>query len=79
MKAFLTLEIRKSVLKLAFAFSNPDFLGLVDFNFFAKFAMVNKFSILPPTPPLVPLPLALLSSTDVASFFSSLVAWMLRV
>ena len=51
MKAFLAPKIRKSVLE--FVFSKSDLLGLVDFDFLnlAKFATVDRFSILPPTPP----------------------------
>ena len=43
MKAFLALGIRKSVPKLTFAFDNLDLFDLVDFDFFAKFAIVDSF------------------------------------
>ena len=61
-KTFLALKIRKSVPKLAFAFSKSDFLGLVNFDFLdlVKFLIVDRFSILPsilpPTPPPPTLP-----------------------
>ena len=66
-KASLTSEIRKSIPKLAFTFGKSDFLGLVNFNFLdlAEFAIVDRFSILQPTLPLVPPPLSL---ADAASF-----------
>ena len=45
MKAFFTLEVRKSVSELAFIFGKSDFLGLIDFDFLnlAKFITVDKF------------------------------------
>ncbi len=58
MKASLALKVRKSVPEeLAFAkfwaFIKSDFLGLVNFGFLDldNFAAVNRFLILPPTPP----------------------------
>ena len=61
MKAFLALEVRKSVSNLAFVFSKSDFLGLVDFDFLnlAEFATVDKFLILSPTLPPSTLTVAL--------------------
>ena len=58
------LRIKKSVLELAFTFSNSDLLDLVNFDFLdlAKFAMVHRFLILPSIPspaPLLPISLVL--------------------
>ncbi len=55
MKAFLASEVRKSVPELTFAklaFGKSDFLNLVDFLDLTNFATVDRFSKLPPTPPL---------------------------
>ena len=71
----MALEVRKSIPKLAFLFSNHDLLGLVNFDFFAKFVTVDKFLILPSTPPPASLPPV---SADIASFFLSLVTWVLK-
>ncbi len=63
MKVFFSSGIRKSVPELAFAklaFGKSDLLDLVDFDFLdlAKFATVDRFLILLPTPPLSALPVA---------------------
>ena len=54
-KAFLALEVRKSILKLIFiklAFGKSDFLDLIKSAFLdlAKFAIINRFLILLSTP-----------------------------
>ncbi len=62
MKAFLASVVRKSVPKLTFAklvFGKSDFLDLFDFLDLADFAAVDRFSKLPPTPPLTTLLVAL--------------------
>ena len=56
MKAFLALEIRKSI-PGELAFAKSDFLNLVNFNFLdlADFVAVDRFSKFLPTPlPLAP-------------------------
>ncbi len=63
-EAFLAPGVRKSVPELSFAklaFGKSDFLDLIDFDFLdlAKFAMVDRFLILPLTPSPSTLPAAL--------------------